>query len=77
MDLDTCVERIGASLRRTRLFGTTWTHFLVAPSDQHVLLDVERVTERNDRYWVVEMFGTAGEMADEFDPRSQQSERRA
>jgi hypothetical protein len=34
-----------------------------------VFLDVELVTERNDRYWVVEMFGAAGEVAGEFDPR--------
>jgi hypothetical protein len=42
---------------------------LVAPSDPHVFLDVELVTERHDRYWVVEKFGTAGAEAGRLDPR--------
>ena len=68
---DTCVERIELSAAAYEAVRINGTQFLVAPSDQHVLLDVERVTERNDRYWVVEMFGTAAKMADEFDPRSE------
>ena len=44
------------------------THFFVAPSDAHVFLDVERVTERNELYWVVEKFGKAGEDADPPQP---------
>ena len=67
---DTCVERIELSATAYEAVRNNGAKFLVAPSDQHVLLDVERVTERNDCYWVVEMFGTAGKMADEFDPRS-------
>ncbi len=71
---DTCVERIELTAAAYETVRNDGTHFVVAPNDQHVLLDVERVTERNALYWVVEMFGTAGEMAGEFDPRSQQSE---
>jgi hypothetical protein len=69
---DTCVERIELSAEEYEAVRNDGTHFLVAPSDGHVLLDVERVTERNDRYWIVEMFGIAGEMAGKVDPRSQQ-----
>jgi hypothetical protein len=68
---DTCVERIELSAAAYEAVRNNGTHFLVAPSDQHVLIDVERVTERNDRYWVVEMFGAAGKLADEFDPRGE------
>ena len=67
---DTCVERIELSATAYAAVRNNGARFLVAPSDQHVLLDVERITERNDRYWVVEMFGAAGKLADESDPRS-------
>jgi hypothetical protein len=69
---DTCVERIDLSGAEYEAVRNDGTHFLVAPADEHVYLDVELVTERNDRYWVVEKFGTAGEMAGKFDPRLQQ-----
>jgi hypothetical protein len=68
---DTWVERIELSAEAYEAVRIDGTHFLVAPGDEHVFFDVERVTERNDRYWVVEKFGTAGEAADRFDPRSQ------
>ena len=69
---DTCVERIELSAGEYEAVRVDGTHFLVAPSDEHVFLDVELVTERNDCYWVVEKFGMAGELADRFDPRSRQ-----
>jgi hypothetical protein len=70
---DACVEQIELSVEAYEAVRDDGTHFLVAPGDEHVFFDVEIVTERNDRYWVVEKFGTAGEMAGSFDPRSQQS----
>ncbi len=70
---DACVERIELSPADYEAVRNDGTHFLVAPADVHVFFDVERVIERNDRYWVVEKFGTAGEMAGELDPRSQPS----
>jgi hypothetical protein len=66
---DTCVERIELSAVEYEAVRSAGTHFLVAPANEHVLLDVERVVERTDRYWVVEKFGTAGEEADRLDPR--------
>jgi hypothetical protein len=66
---DTCVERIELSAAEYEAVRSDGKHFLVAPGDQHVFLDVERVTEQNDRYWVVEKFGTAGDEADRLDPR--------
>jgi hypothetical protein len=69
---DTCVERIELSAAEYEAVRIDGTHFIVAPGDEHVFLEVESVIERSDRYWVVEKFGTAGEMADHFDPRSRQ-----
>jgi hypothetical protein len=66
---DTCVERIELSATEYEAVRSNGTRFLVAPGDEHVFLDVETVTERTDRYWIVEKFGTAGEEADRLDPR--------
>jgi hypothetical protein len=66
---DACVERIELSAAEYEAVRGDGTHFLVAPRDEHVYLDVEIVTERSDRYWIVEKFGTAGEVADSLDPR--------
>jgi hypothetical protein len=46
------------------------TRFFVAPGDEHVWPDLERVVERHERYWVVEKLGEAGAIADELHPRS-------
>jgi hypothetical protein len=44
--------------------------FFVAPSDDHVVTEVERVVERQERYWVVEKIGRAAEVTERFDPRA-------
>jgi hypothetical protein len=66
---DTCVERIELSAQGYEVVRADGTHFIVAPSDAHVYPDVERVTERTDRYWIVEKFGKAGEDAVRLNPR--------
>ncbi len=45
-------------------------HFLVAPSNEHLKPEVEQVVERNERYWVVEKCGLAGEVSEDLDPRT-------
>ena len=40
------------------------------PDDRHVVPDVERVLETNQRYWIVEKLDRAGAIATKFDPRS-------
>jgi hypothetical protein len=45
--------------------------FFVAPSDEHVWPDLEIVRGRNDRYWIVEKIGRAGDLANSADPRSE------
>jgi hypothetical protein len=43
--------------------------FAVAPSDEHVLPEVEDIVERTERYWIVEKIGVGGERAIELDGR--------
>ena len=45
------------------------THFLVAPSDEHLITEVERVVKRHERYWVVEKVGVAGDVSEKLDHR--------
>jgi hypothetical protein len=45
------------------------THFLVAPSLDHVVEAIENVVVRHDRYWIVEKRGHAGDVSEELDPR--------
>jgi hypothetical protein len=38
-------------------------HFAVVADEAHVFTDVERVVERNGRFWIVEKFAEAGQVA--------------
>jgi len=67
---DTCTERVEMSAAEYEKIRSEGTRFFVAPSDEHVWHDVELVTERNDRYWIVEKVGQAGELARVGDPRT-------
>jgi hypothetical protein len=66
---DTCVVPVELSAQEYEAVRADSKHFIVSASDAHVFPDVERVTERSERYWVVEKFGRAGEVADQFNPR--------
>ena len=46
------------------------THFLVAPSAEHLVPGMERVVVRRERYWVVEKVGKAGNLAEVLDERT-------
>jgi hypothetical protein len=65
-----CAERVRMSGEEYEAIRDQGSRFLVAPSDEHVRPDVERVTEVTDRYWVVEKIGHAGDVAKRLDPRS-------
>jgi hypothetical protein len=64
-----CAERVRMSAEEYEAIRSDGARFLVAPSDEHVWPDVERVTERSDGYWIVEKFGHAGVLAKFADPR--------
>jgi hypothetical protein len=61
-----CLEQIPMTLGEYGALRTDPTHFAVVPGDVHVLPEVERIVEKNDRYWVVEKIGTAGAIAAEL-----------
>jgi hypothetical protein len=67
---DTCTDRVEMSPNEYEAVRRDGARFFVFPNEQHVWPDVERVTERNDRYWIVEKTGEAGEVAEDADPRS-------
>jgi len=64
-----CVARLELSAQEYEGIRENGTRFFVAPREEHVWPDVEKVTERNERYWVVEKFGEAGRLSVRFDPR--------
>jgi hypothetical protein len=67
---DVCFERIEMTARDYEHVRGEGHRFLVAPADEHVWRDVERIVERHPSYWIVEKIGMAGELAEESDPRS-------
>jgi hypothetical protein len=67
---DTCLQHIEMTSGEYEAVRQDGAHFFVAPSDDHIWPDVERVIERSDRYWVVEKTGHARDMARSADPRS-------
>ena len=67
---DECVERIAMSRDDYEQLRQNPRRFAVAPSDEHVIPEIEVVVERRQRYWVVEKLGQSGEIAERLDPRS-------
>src|SRR3954453_5821745 len=67
---DACTERVQMSAAEYEAVRSSGDRFFVAPSDDHVWPDVEEVTARNDRYWIVEKVGQAGRLAKQADPRA-------
>jgi hypothetical protein len=65
----TCMEHVLMSSEEYEAVRADGARFFVAPGDQHVWPEVERVTERKARYWIVEKIGDAGELAKQIDPR--------
>ena len=66
---DECTDRIALTHEEYEALRGDAKRFAVAPSDDHVVHDIEDVVERTERYWVVEKNGEAGELAARVDPR--------
>lgn len=64
-----CTELVLLTADEYELVRSEGERFVVAPSKDHVLADVERVVATRERFWVVEKVGMAGEIAQELDPR--------
>jgi len=67
---DTCVERVEMSPQEYEAIRRDGARFFVAPSDEHIWADSQRITERHSRYWVVEKTGEPRGVAKRADPRS-------
>ncbi|MDQ3380817.1 MAG: hypothetical protein M3546_10955 [Actinomycetota bacterium] len=65
-----CMKPVRLTLAEYEAIRAEATHFLVVPNDDHLSLAVERVVQRNDRYWIVEKIGEAAEVSEELDVRS-------
>jgi hypothetical protein len=65
---DNCVELVQVSRAQYEAVRSDPRRFVVVPGHEDVT--VERVVERRGRYWVVEKFGEASEIAIDQDPRS-------
>jgi hypothetical protein len=66
----TCIEGVDMTLEEYEAVREHPTRFFVFGSDAHVWPDIERIVDRNHRYWVVELNGRPGEIAMKADPRS-------
>jgi hypothetical protein len=67
---DTCVERVEMAMQEYEHVRADGARFFVAPSNEHVWPDAERVTERHGNYWVVEKIELGARIAKQQDPRS-------
>jgi hypothetical protein len=50
---ETCTEPIELTPQQYGTVRENPTHFIVAPSKEHVVFVVERVVQRRERFWVV------------------------
>ena len=66
-----CSEPIRLTIPEYEAVRAEPTHFVVAPSQEHVLEPIENVVARHDRYWIVEKRGHAGDVSEELDPRDE------
>ena len=65
-----CPEPVLLSIEEYEAIRAEPTHFLVSPDGEHVDPRIERVVQREERYWVIEKVGVGAAVAEAFDPRS-------
>jgi hypothetical protein len=65
-----CIERIDMTLDEYTAVRSRPTTFAICPGDEHFDPSVERIVERNERYWVVEKMGVSAERAVELSESS-------
>ena len=65
-----CPDPVLLSIEEYEAIRAEPTHFLVSPSSEHVNPQIERVVQREERYWVLEKVGVGAAVAEAFDPRS-------
>jgi hypothetical protein len=66
-----CLEPVRLTVAEYESVRGDPAFFLVAPSEDHIFPEVERVVERHERYWVVEKLGEAADVTEALDERVQ------
>ena len=65
-----CPQPVLLSIEEYEAIRAEPTHFVIAPSSEHVDPEIERVVKREERYWVLEKVGVGAAVAEVFNPRS-------
>ncbi len=65
-----CPEPVLLSIEEYEAIRAKPTHFLVAANGEHVDPRIERVVQREERYWVIEKVGVGAAISEALDPRS-------
>jgi hypothetical protein len=64
-----CTTRIALTPHQYEAVRANPTQFIVAPSREHLVPDVDRVIDRHERYWIVDKVGGAAAVIEQLDPR--------
>jgi hypothetical protein len=64
-----CIEQIELSLAEYARVRSNPRRFILAPSEDHLVPEIERIIERTDRYVVVEKLDSAADEAEELTAR--------
>jgi len=64
-----CTERINLTAEEYERVRAESADFLISPSQEHVVPEVEDVLNRHEEYWVVRKTGEAGLVATRLDRR--------
>jgi hypothetical protein len=64
-----CVERMALTAVEYEAVRASGKRFIVAPSPEHVDMEIENVVDMSARYWIVEKTDESGELAEAGDPR--------
>lgn len=67
---ESCTQPVQLTIAEYEAVRADPTRFLVSPSSEHVVPEVERVVARSDRFWVVEKVGPAGDLSEELETDS-------
>jgi hypothetical protein len=68
-----CSEPIAISAGEYERLREHGTWFAVAPGDDHVFPEIERIVEKNEGFWIVEKLEQAGAVAEKLDPRDRRT----
>jgi hypothetical protein len=65
-----CTQAVRLSVAEYESVRAEPTHFIIAPTSEHLVPGVERVVARHEGYWVVEKLGRAGALTEILDERT-------